>query len=111
MRRFALLAFTAITTFAASWDGAHGNITVSTIGDRNHTVFSVSDADQTVSLFSVVVTYQPAGAVFQQTVTQFIVRIPSKPPEPVLAVFDIPLAEVKGVLVSEFRAGQSEAFK
>ena len=102
---------------SAPWDGTKGNITTNTIGDRAHTVVQITDIDQTVTLFSVTVTYSNTCTTLNctpltQMSSQFVVRIVDKlNPEPVLAVFNIPMAEVNSVFVSEFRPGQSEMFR
>lgn len=117
MKRTALMLMLSITCLAAAWDGTKGNLTIATIGDAKHTVVSVGDIDQTVVLFSVVVQYtvpcdQIGCTPLSQTTLQYVTRVIDKlNPAPALAVFSIPLSQVKSVVVTELRVGQSEMFQ
>ncbi len=115
MKLFTLLLL-AFTLSAASWDGTKGNITTQTLGDSQHTAISVTDADSTVMLFSVVISYTPPCApigctplakMAVQYAPHYVDKFGSGA---TLVVFDIPLGQINSVLISEFRAGQSQVF-
>ena len=116
MKTLMLMLVLTTAAFAASWDGTHGNLTVSTIGDQQHTVISVSDINQDVPLYSVVVIYTEACGVIgcmpiSKTAIQYVPRFVNKrDPMPSVAVFSIPLSQITSVVVTEFRAGQAETF-
>jgi hypothetical protein len=99
---------------AASWDGTKGNVTISTIGNYQTTVVSVSSLDLTATVFRITVVSRPASISGSSAIaTQFITRITDPrigKAESAIAVFDIPVTHIQSVQVTIMRASDIETF-
>jgi hypothetical protein len=114
LRMLTLALVVAGVGLAAQWDGTKGTITLKTDSDGRITVFSVTSSDPTVSLLSISVTFATPGilpALPQITSQTFPRRSDSLGHGlPSLVTFSIPESEISRIIVTEFRAGQSEMF-
>jgi hypothetical protein len=94
------LLLSAVHTFAASWDGTKGSITISTVSDGTITVIAVSTSDLSVTKFDV--TVRTGAGPIKVSTTMSIPRRLAIPPRiagPSLAVFAIPEDQIVSVSV------------
>ena len=114
LRRLSLALLIAGAGFAASWDGTRGSITLKTDSDGRTTVFQVTSSDPTVSLLTISVTSAIPGLLprIPQTTSQTFPRRGDALGHglPTLVTFSIPESDISRIIVTEFRAGQSEMF-
>lgn len=113
VKKLLALLVLAIPTFAASWDGTKGSITLSTDGDARHTVLKLSSLAPEALVFRVVVTLTDGKIktvlLYRQSLRAIAYSATDVPPF-VLGILDVPQSAISSVGVSLLIDSEDQIF-